>query len=202
MIKIGKLFCLLVLASISSSCAKIYVEELKKPSQPIADATKSVAVLSQGEVILYEFDKEFSKNFNDKKEFSDYYTNSFNQQLGANALFKEVLPLKTKSDIETIFSNNTVDYIISIEDVKITAFFESSQNNSYSVNLGNSIKKKSSVRTRIKVYDKDSKKAFAEFYVIGESDYSERNYKKVVEKASIKSIENAMEYLKTGKLKF
>ena len=202
MIKIGKLFCLLVLVSISSSCAKIYVEELKKPSQPIADATKSVAVLSQGEVILYEFDKEFSKNFKDKKEFSDYYTNSFNQQLSANTLFKEVLPLEIKSDIETIFSNNTVDYIISIEDVKITAFFESSQNNSYSVNLGNSIKKKSSVRTRIKVYDKDSKKAFAEFYVIGESDYSERNYKKVVEKASIKSIENAMEYLKTGKLKF
>ena len=202
MIKIYKLFCLLVLVFISSSCAKIYVEELKKPSQPIADATKSVAVLSQGEVILYEFDKEFSKNFKDKKEFSDYYTSNFNQQLSANTLFKEVLPLEGKSDIETIFSNNTVDYIISIEDVKITAFFESSQNNSYSVNLGNSIKKKSSVRTRIKVYDKESKKAFAEFYVIGESDYSERNYKKVVEKASIKSIENAMEYLKTGKLKF
>lgn len=202
MIKIYKLFCLLVLVFISSSCAKIYVEELKKPSQPIADATKSVVVLSQDEVILYEFDKEFSKNFKDKKEFSDYYTSNFNQQLSANTLFKEVLPLEGKSDIETIFSNNTVDYIISIEDVKITAFFESSQNNSYSVNLGNSIKKKSSVRTRIKVYDKDSKKAFAEFYVIGESDYSERNYKKVVEKASIKSIENAMEYLKTGKLKF
>ena len=202
MIKIYKLFCLLVLVFISSSCAKIYVEELKKPSQPIADATKSVAVLSKDEVILYEFDKEFSKNFKDKKEFSDYYTSNFNQQLSANTLFKEVLPLEGKSDIETIFSNNTVDYIISIEDVKITAFFESSQNNSYSVNLGNSIKKKSSVRTRIKVYDKDSKKAFAEFYVIGESDYSERNYKKVVEKASIKSIENAMEYLKTGKLKF
>ncbi len=202
MIKIYKLFCLLVLVSISSSCAKIYVEELKKPSQPIADATKSVAILSKDEVILYEFDKEFSKNFKDKKEFSDYYTSNFNQQLSANTLFKEVLPLEGKSDIETIFSNNTVDYIISIEDVKITAFFESSQNNSYSVNLGNSIKKKSSVRTRIKVYDKDSKKAFAEFYVIGESDYSERNYKKVVEKASIKSIENAMEYLKTGKLKF
>ncbi len=202
MIKIYKLFCLLVLVFISSSCAKIYVEELKKPSQPIADATKSVAILSKDEVILYEFDKEFSKNFKDKKEFSDYYTSNFNQQLSANTLFKEVLPLEGKSDIETIFSNNTVDYIISIEDVKITAFFESSQNNSYSVNLGNSIKKKSSVRTRIKVYDKDSKKAFAEFYVIGESDYSERNYKKVVEKASIKSIENAMEYLKTGKLKF
>lgn len=202
MIKIYKLFCLLVLVFISSSCAKIYVEELKKPSQPIADATKSVVVLSQDEVILYEFDKEFSKNFKDKKEFSDYYTSNFNQQLSANTLFKEVLPLEGKSDIETIFSNNTVDYIISIEDVKITAFFESSQNNSYSVNLGNSIKKKSSVRTRIKVYDKDSKKAFAEFYVIGESDYSERNYKKVVEKASIKSIENAMEYLKTGKVKF
>ena len=202
MIKIYKLFCLLVLVFISSSCAKIYVEELKKPSQPIADATKSVAVLSKDEVILYEFDKEFSKNFKDKKEFSDYYTSNFNQQLSANTLFKEVLPLEGKSDIETIFSNNTVDYIISIEDVKITAFFESSQNNSYSVNLGNSIKKKSSVRTRIKVYDKESKKAFAEFYVIGESDYSERNYKKVVEKASIKSIENAMEYLKTGKLKF
>ena len=202
MIKIYKLFCLLVLVFISSSCAKIYVEELKKPSQPIADATKSVAILSKDEVILYEFDKEFSKNFKDKKEFSDYYTSNFNQQLSANTLFKEVLPLEGKSDIETIFSNNTVDYIISIEDVKITAFFESSQNNSYSVNLGNSIKKKSSVRTRIKVYDKESKKAFAEFYVIGESDYSERNYKKVVEKASIKSIENAMEYLKTGKLKF
>ena len=202
MIKIYKLFCLLVLVSISSSCAKIYLEELKKPSQPIADATKSVVVLSQDEVILYEFDKEFSKNFKDKKEFSDYYTSNFNQQLSANTLFKEVLPLEGKSDIETIFSNNTVDYIISIEDVKIMAYFEDSQNTSYSANIGNSNKKKSYVRTRIKIYDKVAKQPIAEFYASGESDYSEKNYKKVVESATEIAIKNTMTYLKTGKIKF
>ena len=140
--------------------------------------------------------------YKEKKEFSDYYTNNFKEQLSSNNLFKETILLDGSSDIETIFSNNTIDYIISIEDVKIAAFFESSQNNSYSVNLGNSQKKKSSVRTRMKVYDKDSKKAIAEFYVIGESDFSEGNYRKVVERASKKSIEYAVEYLKTGNLKF
>lgn len=202
MIKLLKLFCVFLLVSASTSCAKKYVEELKKPSEPIADASKSVVVISKDEVILYEFDKEFSKNFKDKKEFSEYYTNNFNQQLSANNLFKEVISSEGKSDIESIFSNNKVDLIISIEDYKIAAYFESSQNNSYAVNLGNSYKKKSSVKTRIKVYDKVSKKAFAEFYVIGESDYSESDYKKIVERATEKAIENTIEYLKTGKIKF
>jgi len=202
MIRLSKLLFLLVIVSLNASCSKKYVEELKKPSTPIADASRSVVVISKDEVILYEFDKEFSKQFKDKKEFSDYYTNNFKQLVSADKIFKEVLPSESTLDIETIFSNDKVDYIISIEDLKIAAFFESSQNNSYAVNLGNSDKKKSSVRTRIKVYDKESKKAFAEFYVMGESDYSERDYKKIVERASIKSIENAIEYLKTGEVKF
>jgi hypothetical protein len=202
MIRISKFLFLLAIVTINASCARKFVEELKKPSVPIADVSKSVVVISKDEVILYEFDKEFSKHYKDKKEFSAYYTNNFKQQLKAKNLFKEVLPLEGKPDIETIFSNDAVDYIISIEDLKIAAFFESSQNNSYAVNLGNSDKKKSSIRTRVKVYDKVSKKAFAEFYVIGESDYSERDYKKIVERATEKSIENTFEYLKTGKNRF
>lgn len=202
MVKISKLLFFLVLVSITTSCARKYVEELKKPSAPIADASKSIVVISKDEVILYEFDREFSKQFKDKKEFSDYYTNNFNEQLKTDKIFKEVLPSNGTIDIETIFSNDKVDYILSIEDLKIAAFYESSQNNSYAVNLGNSDKKKSSVRTRIKVYDKASKKAFAEFYVMGKSDYSERDYKKIVERASIKAIENTIEYLKTGEVKF
>lgn len=202
MSRISNFLFLLVVVTINLSCARKYIEELKKPSVPIADESKSVVVIAKDEVILYEFDKEFSKHYKDKKEFSDYYTTNFKQQLSAKNLFKEVLPSEGKSDIETIFSNDAVDLIISIEDLKIAAFFESSQNNSYAVNLGNSDKKKSSVRTRIKVYDKISKKAFAEFYVIGESDYSERDYKKIVESATKKSIENTIEYLTTGKIKF
>ena len=202
MVRISNFLFLLVVVTLSLSCSRKFVEELKKPTTPIADASKSVVVISKDEVLLYEFDKEFPKHFTNKKEFSDYYTTNFKQQLRTKNLFKEVLPLEGKSDIETIFSNETVDYIISIEDLKIAAFFESSQNNSYAVNLGNSDKKKSSVRSRVKVYDKGSKKAFAEFYVIGESDYSERDYKKIVERATEKSIENTLEYLKTGKIKF
>lgn len=202
MIRISNFLFLLVIVTTSLSCSRKFVEELKKPATPIADASKSVVVISKDEVILYEFDKEFSKHFKNKKEFSDYYTTNFKQQLSANNLFKEVLPSEGKLDIETIFSNDAVDLIISIEDLKIAAFFESSQNNSYAVNLGNSDKKKSSIRSRVKVYDKDSKKAFAEFYVTGESDYSERDYKKIVEIATEKSIENTLEYLKTGKVKF
>lgn len=201
MIKLFKIICFTFVVALSSSCAKIHVEELKNTLEPLEDASKSLALISKNEVLLYEFDKEFDKNFQNKKEYSDYFTKNFETQLISNKLYKSVTVLDN-SDIESIFNTTDFDYIISIEDVKIAAFFESSQNNSYVVNLGNSQKKKSAVRSRIKVYDKIIKKSIAEFYVVGESDFSERDYKKVVQKATEKSIENTIEYLKTGKVKF
>lgn len=202
MIRFCKFFSLLVLVFISSSCAKIHIEELKKPSEPIADASKSVALISKDNLILYEFDKEFAKNFQNKKEYSDYFTKSLESQLKSNQLFKSVTVLEGDLNVESIFDTTDFDYIISIEDVKITAFFEDSHNTSYSANIGNSEKKKSIVRSRIKVYDKIIKKSIAEFYTIGDSNYSEGNYKKVVESATEKTVNNTIEYLKTGKVKF
>ena len=201
MSKLFKILCLVLLISISTSCAKNHIEELKKSPELIVDGSKSVALISKDEIILYEYDREFDKNFKNKKEYANYFTKSFETQLVSNHLYKNVAILDN-SAIETIFDTTDYDYIISIEDVKIIAFFESSQNNSYAVNLGNTQKKKSTVRCRIKVYDKIIKKPIAEFYAIGESVYSEKNYKSVVEKASVKAIENTIEYLKTGKTKF
>jgi hypothetical protein len=202
MIRLFKLFCLLLVLSISSSCAKIYIEELKKTPESIADGSKTVGLISKNNVLLYEFDKEFDKNFQTKKSYAEYFTNSFEAELKSKQLYKSVILLKDNSAIETIFETTDFDYIITIEDVKITAFFEDSHNTSYSASIGNSNKKKSTVRCRVKIYDKIIKKAVAEFYATGESDYSERNYKLVVEKSTQKSIENTMEYLKTGKIKF
>ena len=202
MIRLFKFFCLFLVLLISSSCSKTYIEELKKTPESITDGSKNVALISRNNVLLYEFDKEFEKNFQTKNVYSDYFINSFEAELKSKQLYKSVSILDGNSDIETIFDTTDFDYVISIEDVKITAFFEDSHNTSYSANIGNSDKKKSTVRCRVKIYDKIIKKSVAEFYATGESDYSERNYKLIVERASQKSIENAIEYLKTGKVKF
>ncbi|WP_339888615.1 hypothetical protein [uncultured Flavobacterium sp.] len=202
MIRFFKIFSLVLAVVLISSCGKIHIEELKKSSEPIADASKSVALISKNNVMLYEFDKEFEKNFQNKKEYSTYFSKSLESQLTSNQLYKSVIVLEDNSAIETIFDTTDFDYIITIEDVKIAAYFEDSHNTSYSANIGNSQKKKSTVRSRIKIYDKLIKKEVAEFYTTGESDYSERNYKLVVEKATEKSIENTIQYLKTGKIKF
>ena len=200
--KLFKVLSLVFVVVISSSCAKNHIEELKKDSKILVDATKKAALISMDNLMLYEFDKEFSKNFESKKQYSDFFTKSFETKLISDNLFQNVTLIEGTSDVMSIFDTNDYDYILSIEDVKIMAYFEDSQNTSYSANIGNSNKKKSYVRTRIKIYDKVAKQPIAEFYASGESDYSEKNYKKVVESATEIAIKNTMTYLKTGKTKF
>lgn len=200
--RLFKVLSLFFVVAISSSCAKNHIEELKKDSKILVDATKKVALISMDNLMLYEFDKEFSKNFESKKQYSDFFTKSFETKLISDNLFQNVTLIEGTSDVMSIFDTNDYDYILSIEDVKIMAYFEDSQNTSYSANIGNSNKKKSYVRARIKIYDKVAKQPIAEFYASGESDYSEKNYKKVVESATEIAIKNTMTYLKTGKTKF
>lgn len=210
----------LIIGQLLSSCTTLYISEISRTPNFTFNLndSKSVLVVGNNDVSLNEFIKTFNKKYKDKREFVDDYKQSFSEKLRNGSIFTRVgmdkssqwdsTKLFTFSQdqskiVDSLILNSHVDYLLNISNLDISSRYQTvTSGGGLDVPMTTITTEICVVKSRIQIMDIKTRQIVLEFVSTGEGSVFLFAYVSALDGAISRSIDYAIEYLKTGKTKF
>jgi len=202
---------------LSSSCTKTYVYLASRPYDLISLNNKSVTIVGTDGILLKGFIKTFNEQYGNNRVFKNNYLKLFKDHLSSGNIFAKIYAdtshawniiksfAGSKVDfilIDSLFTHNHFDYILNIYNFEISNRNINNTGTEADGNVMTTRKEIVIVKARFQVIDRLSRRQIVEFESSGEKAVSFFNYSATLNKAVMKSIEHAVQYIHSGETKF
>jgi len=210
-------FGVFIAIGLTSSCNKTYVYLASSPYDLTSLKNKSVTIVGTDRILLKGFIKTFNEQYGNKSVFINNYINLFKDHLSLGNTFTKIEAdtshawhliksfAGSKEDfvlIDSLFVNNHSDYILNIYNFEISNRNINNTGTEADGNVMSTRKEIAVVKARFQVIDRLSRQHLVEFEASGEKAVSFFNLKTALNKALLKSIEHAVQYIQSGETKF
>jgi hypothetical protein len=218
--KTNKLTIAVILMSqlLISSCARTFITEISK-DKDLKLNQSDVLVVGNNNLSLVEFIKTFNKNYPGKRMFINEYISSVSGKLKSNKMFMNVgvdtsshwdllrpsysFSAESIKVIDSLIINSHSDYLLKIHDFKISNRIQTMMMaGGPGMPMTHSSTEFCIVKARFELVDVTTKKVAMEFESVGEAGVMFFAFEAALREANRRSIEHAIEYMKSGKVKF
>jgi hypothetical protein len=214
----SKLVVVVLLALLlCSSCARTFIHEISRDND-LKLQQSNVLVTGNNNLALNEFVKTFNKNFKDKRAFVNEYTSLVSARLKTNVMFTNVAvdtssrwdwrrsysySSESSKAIDSLITNCNSDYLLRIQDFEISNRIQTStMMGGPGMPMTSSSTEFCIVQSRFELIDTKTKRVVMEFESVGEAGVIFFAFEAALRQATSKSIDHAIEYMRSGKVKF
>jgi hypothetical protein len=179
---------------------------------------RNVLVVGNSDVALREFIKTFNKNYTQKRIFVDEYISAISEKLKSDRIFMNVgLDKSVRWDlmrsnsfskelslaVDSLVTGSNSDYLLCINDFDVDNRIQTMMmGGGPGMPMTSSSNEFCVVTSRFQLIDTKTKRIVLEFESAGEGSVIFFAFEAALREATRKSIEHAIEYMKSGKIKF